>query len=274
MREGHASFTAAAVSAARGIAGVDACAASMVEGPLGGLLRASSLPFARGLVNAASLGLVDHLELRTRAIDEAVRAAVEAGARQLVVLGAGLDARAWRMDGLSDVVVFEVDHPATQRYKRARVADLACRAREMRFVPIDFERESLEGVLSDAGHQPDVRTAWVWEGVTPYLQREAVQGTLGTVARRSSPGSRLAVTYAPPDAVPSLSSFFGVALLGFRLIGEPIVGLIPTRSMHGEMEAVGLRVREDTAPADWARAFGSSKRRLLFLDERLAVGER
>jgi methyltransferase (TIGR00027 family) len=225
-------------------------------------------------VNAASLGLVDHLELRTRAIDDAVSAAVQAGARQLVVLGAGLDARAWRMDGLSDVVVFEVDHPATQRYKRARVGELACRARELRFVPIDFERESLEAVLSAAGHEPDARTVWVWEGVTPYLQREAVRATLGTVARRSSPGSRLAVTYATPEAVPSLSSLIGVALLGFRLIGEPLVGLISTRAMHDELEGAGLHVPEDTSPADWARAFGSSKKRLLFIDERLAVAER
>src|ERR1700733_11060515 len=126
MREGKPSFTAAAVAAARGIARVDPVAASLVEGPLSLLMRAGrSGRASAAVINAAALGLVDHVEMRTRAIDEALCQAVKAGVHQLVILGAGLDARAWRMPELAETHVFEVDHPSTQAYKRGRVGTRA-----------------------------------------------------------------------------------------------------------------------------------------------------
>src|SRR3954463_13376344 len=82
---------------------------------------------------------------RTIAIDEAVRGA---DAPQLVNLGAGLDGRAWRMSELSNTVVFEVDHPASQERKQARAATLRPMAKEIRFVPLDFARDSLAAALA------------------------------------------------------------------------------------------------------------------------------
>jgi methyltransferase (TIGR00027 family) len=237
-------------------------------------MRASSLPLAPYVINAASFGLVDHIELRTHAVDEAAHAAIDAGARQLVTLGAGLDARAWRMDGLSEVTVFEVDHPATQSYKRARVASLQSRAREVHFVPIDFERQSLDDVLAAAGHDPAVRTAWIWEGVTPYLGIEAVRSTASTVARRSASGSRLAVSYATPQVVQAPLAIVRPALMGLRLIGEPMVGRIATDAMHAELRAVGFSVLHDTAPSQWAATYGGRRKRILLINERLAVAQR
>ncbi|HXK23600.1 MAG TPA: class I SAM-dependent methyltransferase, partial [Myxococcota bacterium] len=81
------------------------------------------------------------MTLRTLAIDDAIRSAPDRG--QLVILGAGLDARAWRMDELRDTVVFEVDHPATQAAKRERTAALQPVAREVRFVLPPSHRASL-----------------------------------------------------------------------------------------------------------------------------------
>ena len=78
---------------------------------------------------------------RTVAIDEAVRAA---GCRQLVILGAGLDGRAWRMPELAGVTVFEVDHPATQAEKRSHRAELPEPVAAVTFVPVNFERDSLD----------------------------------------------------------------------------------------------------------------------------------
>ena len=112
---------------------------------------------------------------------------------------------------------------------------------------------------------------WLWEGVTPYLAREATRATLAIVARRSAPGSRLAVTYATPSASPAGPAFVSVAKLGFRAIGEELRGLISRDELRDELTAVGFRVVDDTSSADWAARHGGGKRRLLLVDERLAV---
>ena len=98
-------------------------------------------------LRAMSGGLVDHLALRTTAIDRALTEALEAGVLQVVLLGAGLDARPYRMPGLSKAVVFEVDHPSTQRMKKERCAGLKVEARELVYVSVDFARDSLDQAL-------------------------------------------------------------------------------------------------------------------------------
>ena len=131
MREGRPSTTAAAVALARGVATIAPPAPGLAQDPMAEVLltglpaallralqRAPPLPGLGATLSAVSLGLVDHIALRTQAIDLALLAGLAAGARQLVILGAGLDARAYRIDALDDVVAFEVDHPATQAYKR------------------------------------------------------------------------------------------------------------------------------------------------------------
>ncbi|MGC3864326.1 class I SAM-dependent methyltransferase [Micromonospora chersina] len=130
---------------------------------------------------------------RTIAIDEAIRAHPSP---QLVILGAGLDGRAWRMPELAGVAVFEVDQPATQQDKRERAAALS--GTPPRFVPVDFGRDRLAATLADHGHRADLATTWVWEGVVPYLTRAAVTATVADVAACSAPGSRLVVNFQSP----------------------------------------------------------------------------
>src|SRR5512144_2791621 len=101
----------------------------------------------RGIRLEMARALADTMALRTAAIDAAVRDAIADGTTQLVILGAGYDGRAWRMPELSGVKVFEVDHPATQGDKRTHVAELPPATGTVSFVPIDFERESLDGAL-------------------------------------------------------------------------------------------------------------------------------
>jgi methyltransferase (TIGR00027 family) len=132
---------------------------------------------------------------RTVAIDDAVRARL---VPQLVIVGAGLDDRAWRMPELADVEVFEVDHPASQRDKRNRVGDLQPLAKSVRFMPVDFARDRLDTAVASAGHRPEVATTWVWEGVVPYLSRAEVAATVQAVSGRSAAGSRLVVNYQSP----------------------------------------------------------------------------
>ena len=150
--------------------------------------RAASEP-KRSIGLGAARVAADLIALRTKAIDSAVRDAVAGGVTQLVILGAGYDGRAWRMPELAGVRVFEVDHPATQRDKRAHVAELPPAAGIVTFVPIDFERESLDAVLEGAGHDRSLPTCWIWEGVVMYLTREAMRATLRGIAGTSAPDS-------------------------------------------------------------------------------------
>ena len=173
---------------------------------------------------------------RTVAVDEAVR---EAASPQVVILGAGLDGRAWRMPELRDVVVFEVDHPDSQRRKRERAAALMRVAREVRFVPVDFARDDLDAALNATGHEPGRATTWVWEGVVMYLTRPQIEATLAIIARRSVAGSRLVVVYHRPAFILRLIQPL------VRRVGEPLRSAFTADAMRTLLSAHGFEVVRD-----------------------------
>ena len=215
-----------------------------IEQELGSGKRSMRVEMARGMA--------DMIGLRTAAIDAAVRDAITLGARQLVILGAGYDGRAWRMSELAGVKVFEVDHPATQGDKRARVRALPPPAGIVSFVSIDFERESLDSVLDRAGHDRSVPTCWIWEGVVMYLTRDAMLATLAGVAGRSAPGSTLIVNYHTVHRR-------WLARLMFRLIGEPQISAWTPQEMASDLQTVGFVVHEDSGMIDWNGRFARSQ---------------
>jgi methyltransferase (TIGR00027 family) len=185
---------------------------------------------------------------RTVAIDDALREHVTP---QLVILGAGLDGRAWRIDDLASVEVFEVDHPASQRDKRGRVADLPTHAKSLHFVPVDFTRDDLDGALESAGHQETVPTTWIWEGVVPYLTRTEVDATVRVVADRSDRGSRLIVNYQTPSLSAAAGRAFAraLALIGRRpdpLAREARRSSWTPEAMRARLGRYGLHVVRDT----------------------------
>jgi methyltransferase (TIGR00027 family) len=145
---------------------------------------------------------------RTVAIDAAVRAHP---GPQLVILGAGLDGRAWRMPELAGVGVFEVDQPASQQDKRDRAAALP--GPPPAFVPVDFGRDRLGQALAAAGHRADRPTTWIWEGVVPYLTEQEVETTVAAVAAVSAPDSRLIVNFQMPAASMTLGRLAARALM-------------------------------------------------------------
>lgn len=196
--------------------------------------------------------MADMMALRTSAIDAAVRDAIAGGAKQLVILGAGYDGRAWRMPELQGVKVFEVDHPATQAEKRARAAELPPAIGTVKFVAIDFLRESLDTVLERAGHHRSVPTCWIWEGVVMYLTHDVMRGTLRKIAERSAHGSTLIVNYHTV-----LRGF--VARLIFKLIGEPQVSAWTQEEMAADLRSVGFIVREDSGMLDWNKRFAQGQ---------------
>ena len=98
-------------------------------------------------------------QFRTVVLDRALAAAMPV--EQLVILGAGLDSRAWRLDSLKDTVVFEVDFPASQAWKRERAASIPYKAKDVRFVAIDFQHDQLAPLIRNAGFDPSKRTFWL-----------------------------------------------------------------------------------------------------------------
>jgi methyltransferase (TIGR00027 family) len=134
---------------------------------------------------------------RSRIAEDALSKAVERGVRQVVILGAGLDTFALRNPHAARISIFEVDHPATQAWKRQRLlgAELAPPP-WLTFVPVDFERDDLQQKLSSAGFQGTFATFFTWLGVVPYLTRDAIDDTLGYIA--SIPNSEVVFDYAEP----------------------------------------------------------------------------
>lgn len=276
--DGKPSRTAVAVAVARGLGGVDPLAEAMLPRGVANRLRAAlGHPLRRAAWVAAMGGLVEHLRLRTLEIDAAVDAAALAGARSLVVLGAGLDTRAFRLASCRGLRCFEVDHPATATGKARRVGRLPAEVREgvdWRAVGVDFGRDDLGSALLGAGFDPTQPCVWVWEGVTMYLPPEATRGSLQTIAALSAPGSRLAVSYMVPSlALPPISR--RVALAAFRRLGEPLLGPMSSAALADALGEAGFAVLRDGGHREWVAAYGgSSWRPRAFAAERLAVAER
>lgn len=264
MIEGIPSITAVYIATVRGIATCEpslaqAChdelAQRLVPRPLRVLLRgfAASSRAARA-IRFASRGWFDHLALRTGVIDRAVQAALERGAKQLVLLGAGLDARGHRLTGLSEVVVFEVDHPSTQAYKRKRAASLVHPARELRYAASDFAQTSLAESLAAVGFNPEIASCVVWEGVTMYLPETAIEETLFALSQLCAAGSTLIASYLTPvpvDEAPSRAH-----ALRFKAIAEPVLFAATPEAMRDRFETHGFHVQSDVQPLAEAASFG------------------
>jgi methyltransferase (TIGR00027 family) len=220
--------------------------------------------------------VIDMLTLRTLAIDEFLVAALSGaqseGIDQLVILGAGLDARAFRLAELGSVDVLEVDHPATQGYKRTRCSGLTPRARSLRFVAVDFEEDCLKEKLISGGFDAARRTMWIWEGVIMYLSDAALRATLDSIAALSLPESLLLAQYREPfstdDAIQQRM------LDSLRRCGEPPIGLRTRETMRVELERAGLRVICDEGTDDWAMRFGGSPPLAIARPTRCLLGER
>jgi len=213
---------------------------------------------------------------RTIAIDDAIR---ERTTGQVVVLGAGLDGRAWRMIELATVDVFEVDHPASQADKRDRVGDLPQVARSIHFVPVDFSTDDLGKVLEAAEHRTSDATTWVWEGVVPYLTPAEVESTVRVVRRRSAAGSRLVVNYQMPSISAVVGRLFarGIRVLTRQadlLADEPRRSAWKPEAIAELLRRNGLTVTRDDDLASIARREGIAVNRTRSLTAgRVAVAE-
>jgi methyltransferase (TIGR00027 family) len=137
---------------------------------------------------------------RSRIAEDALSRAVEGGIRQIVILGAGLDTFALRNPhGAREIHIYEVDYPATQAWKRQRLAEAQIAVPPwLIFVPVDFERDDVGGKLVASGFQQNSPAFFTWLGVVPYLTEDAIGRTLDYMS--SIQNSEVVFDYMEPEA--------------------------------------------------------------------------
>ena len=184
---------------------------------------------------------------RARLAEDTLAHAIAANrTEQYLVLGAGLDTFAYR-NPFAQVRVFEVDHPATQAWKRECLAAADITIPEtMTFVPVDFERQSLSEELAAAGFDRTLPTVTAWLGVVPYLTLEAFRGTTSLLGSFAA-GSSVVFDYSQPrEALPLVEQKMLDSMSErVALAGEPFQQFFTPEALTAELAMAGLSVVED-----------------------------
>lgn len=200
------------------------------------------------------------LPFRGRFAEDLIERAYADGVRQLVILGAGLDTFAWRRPArLAGLRIFEVDHPATQGWKRAQLAALGLEPPEgLAFVECDFETRSVPESLAATDYRGDLPAIVTWMGVVYYLPKSTVERALAELAGLLAPGSAVVLDYQLPletlsqryrDVFPQQSAFLSNA-------GEPQVNRYRPEELAETARAAGFgRVELPTRRALFERYF-------------------
>ncbi|HEX3673642.1 MAG TPA: class I SAM-dependent methyltransferase [Rhizomicrobium sp.] len=176
---------------------------------------------------------------RSRFTEDSLAEAYAAGVRQYAILGAGLDTFAYeRARAYADLAIFEIDHPATQIWKRARLEEAAIAVPEtVTYTPVDFERDTLNAGLARAGFDFDNPAFFAWLGVTPYLTREAIDATLSFIASLKT-GSGVAFDYAEPPGADHAR--FDAMAARVAAIGEPFKSLLDPAELAQSLTTMGF----------------------------------
>jgi methyltransferase (TIGR00027 family) len=169
----------------------------------------------------------------------------------VVVLGAGLDTTALRNP---NIAVFEVDHPATQAWKRERIAEMNAPT-GLRFAPVDFEHQHIADALAAAGFTASSPAFFIWLGVVPYLTQAAIETSLDFAA--SIPGSEIVFDYSqPPEHYPPEQRKLMMALVErVAVLGEPFRSFFDPPEMAALLQGKGFGTIEDLGPREIGARF-------------------
>lgn len=226
---------------------------------LAGAAGASMLELIRGRLSRDQvMGFSRWVCVRSRLAEDVVERALAEGIHQYVILGAGLDSFAYRRTDLLDRLrVFEVDHAASQEWKRQRLGYLGAELpRNLAFVPVDFETQSLMDRLT--AHQFDANspTVFSWMGVTMYLTLAAIRMTLRAVAT-SARGSKMLLTYNQPAS--SLDDFSrevtGALAATIGDGGEPFISFFTPEEAQALLREEGFLDIHDYGPKEARRDY-------------------
>lgn len=201
--------TATMVAAARALA--SAAPDALIDDPFAApLVRAVGTEFFTAMVEgrldlsafgdmspARAEAMINGMAVRTRFFDDSVLTATATGIRQVVILAAGLDARAYRLEWPERTVVFELDQPEVIAFKSSTLAGLGAEPTAARCaIAVDL-REDWPQALRDNGFDPHARTAWLAEGLLIYLPPQAQDQLFDRITALSAPGSTIATEYVP-----------------------------------------------------------------------------
>jgi methyltransferase (TIGR00027 family) len=157
-------------------------------------------------------GIYGYTLCRKRYVDEKTLDAINAGVMSVVILGAGLDTRAYRMEALAAMPVFEVDLPMNVEYKQRKVLErFGTVPANVTLVPVDFNRQDLRNALAQQGHRAEQKSLFIWEAVIPYLSAQGVRRTFDYLETVAS-GSRLVFTYIRKDFIEGRNLYGAEAL--------------------------------------------------------------
>lgn len=191
---------------------------------------------------------------RARYTEDNLLKAVRQDVRQYVILGAGMDTFAFRHpEMLEQLQVFEVDHPATQGFKRNRISQLGWELpKNLHFIPVDFTEDSLAAALTRSSYDPKTPSFFSWLGVTYYLTRDEVLSTLCNIASVAPSGSMVIFDYLDTDAfVPERASKrLQLTMKTYAKVGEPIITGFDPHTLAADLERIGLRLHENLNPTD------------------------
>lgn len=146
---------------------------------------------------------------RTKYIDDLLQLAIGKGVTQIVILGAGLDTRPYRIPSRDKIRFFEVDMPSVQDYKKKKIGKyLGSLPANVVYIPIDFNSQTLDEAVAGKGLDLSKPIFFIWEGVTQYITEDAVRNTLRFISK-SSPGSSVVFTYVLKSVIDRTSNIEG-----------------------------------------------------------------
>ncbi len=227
-----------------------------------GLLKLMGHNLSVWLTKKLAPGFHEHLIARTRLIDDLIEASAAAGVEQYVILGAGYDTRAHRLELPSSLRIFEVDQPEVQVRKRAKLPKELPNSENVAYISGDFNHQSLTEQLLTAGFDQSKSTVFTLEGVSQYVTKEAVSSTIKELAGLSRAiGSTFFMSYVDKLLDEDPAACFGRGYPKARKraemikhlaakVGEPWVSLYSAEEIDGLLSQNGFLVKENKSLAD------------------------
>lgn len=222
------------------------------------LLRLAPHRLLKAYIHWKAPGSYPFIITRTRLFDQLLQQQIDAGVRQVVLLGAGYDTRPLRFAStLKDLSVFEVDVPGTQLYKRTKLGKTSgAGSHGITFIPVDLNRKSFDKVLLQHGFSPRLKTLFLWEGVSYYLPQPAVERVLDFVSG-CAVGSSIVFDYATRDFIDGDQNTYGGKQVArwLKKIKEPFLFGMNKEETAAFLRGCHLTLTADYGPEDLEKKY-------------------
>lgn len=197
---------------------------------------------------ASPRGIYEYVIARTRFLDSLFQSALTEGFDQMVIFGAGFDSRAQRFQDINEgTLIFELDAAKTQEEKRKALIKKGIRIPpDLVFVPLDFNRQSLDVALNTAGYLTGVKSFYLMEGITMYLTEEAVESTFQFISRTAGPGSRIAFDFVWAGVSENPGGYYGAKeiIKSVSKAGEPWTYFLSEEGIERLLSEHGFTLKE------------------------------